>query len=150
MVDAVRFEVDDRQFQAAMRRVKQAVSGPGLVAAAQAGALVIQNAAKEKAPRRTSTLSRSIHMEWVEQGRYRVAVHVGTDVIYARIHEFGGIITPRQARALAFEIGGELIFAQRVHIPARPYMRPAVDENIAKIGQEIARTIEALVTRALR
>lgn len=52
---------------------------------------------------------------------------VGTDVEYARIHEFGGDIVPRNARALAFQIGGEWIITQRVTMPARPYLRPAYD-----------------------
>jgi len=48
-------------------------------------------------------------------------VTVGTDRIYAAIHQLGGVIRPKNARALAFQVGGHLVFAQKVTIPARPY-----------------------------
>ena len=49
-----------------------------------AGALIIQNAAKVKAPVLTGNLERSIHAEKVNQ----YAVQVGTDVVYAAAQEF--------------------------------------------------------------
>jgi HK97 gp10 family phage protein len=55
---------------------------------------------------------------------------------YAAIHEFGGTtsphrIEPRTGKALAFQMGGETVFARFVNhpgskIPARPYLRPAL------------------------
>ena len=56
-----------------------------------------------------------------------MSVLVGTDLEYAAIHEYGGEIVPRNARALVFEIDGEVIVTQRVTIQARPYLRPAYD-----------------------
>lgn len=50
-------------------------------------------------------------------------------IIYAAIHEFGGIITPKRARFLRFVIDGKVIFARYVKIPARPYLRPAVRDG---------------------
>mgnify|MGYP000005465406 FL=1 len=49
-------------------------------------------------------------------------VSAGTNVIYARIHQFGGTIKPKRAKVLAFNIGGEAIFAKQVTIPARPFL----------------------------
>ena len=64
---------------------------------------------------------------------------VGTNVEYARIHEFGGTIPaheirPRHAKALFF--GGR--FASSVKhpgatVPARPYMRPALQDSVSNI-----------------
>lgn len=45
-------------------------------------------------------------------------------VIYAAIHEFGGVIRPRTARFLVFTIGGRKIFARKVTMPKRPYLVP--------------------------
>lgn len=42
---------------------------------------------------------------------------------YFFIHLFGGVITPRRARALVFQIGDKTIFTQSVTIPARPFLR---------------------------
>lgn len=60
---------------------------------------------------------------------------VGTNVEYARIHELGGTIPPheiRPRRGAALFFGGR--FASRVMhpgatIPARPYMRPALEDS---------------------
>jgi phage gpG-like protein len=41
---------------------------------------------------------------------------------YARIHQFGGVIRPKNAKALHFTIGGKSVFAQSVTIPARAYL----------------------------
>ena len=46
----------------------------------------------------------------------------GTNRVYARIHQLGGVVRPRRRRALRFEQGGRPIFARRVTIPARPYL----------------------------
>ena len=46
----------------------------------------------------------------------------GTNRVYARIHQLGGVVRPRRRRALRFESGRELVFARRVTIPARPYL----------------------------
>jgi len=49
-------------------------------------------------------------------------VAIGTNKIYGAIHQFGGVIRPRSADALVFRMGGELIHARSVRIPARPYL----------------------------
>jgi len=58
-------------------------------------------------------------------------------VIYGRIHELGGIILPVHAKMLSWVDNGKRIFAKRVQIPARPYLRPAVDEHENEIGQAV-------------
>lgn len=147
---------------AAFEAAQAATRGQMLVNAAMAGALPVQNAAKEKAPARTSNLRRSIHSEVAAQDESYAEVVVGTDVEYATIHEFGGTITPKNAKYLAIPLtdaaraaitplnfpgrlrpimrggsgvlvdqAGEAQYALRksVSIPARPYLRPALDEN---------------------
>lgn len=55
-------------------------------------------------------------------------VTVGSNRVYAAIHQFGGVITPKNGKALAFRMGGSkkgkpnLVLAKSVRIPARPYL----------------------------
>lgn len=75
-------------------------------------------------------------------------VTVGTrGIVYAAIHEFGGVIRAKRAKFLSWidEKTGERRFAKSVTIPARPYLRPAVDEHKDEIGKEITATLEDLL-----
>ena len=57
--------------------------------------------------------------------RYKASpdyVVVGTNVKYAAIHQFGGVITPKKAKVLLFSVGGKKVGAKKVTIPARPFI----------------------------
>jgi len=60
----------------------------------------------------------------------RAEAEVGTNLEYARIQELGGTVRPVHARLLHW-VGddGDDVFARSVTIPARPYLRPAFDED---------------------
>lgn len=48
---------------------------------------------------------------------------VGTNILYAPLHHFGGVIAPKNKPFLAFKINGEWVFTKKpVKIPARPFM----------------------------
>lgn len=49
-------------------------------------------------------------------------VHVGSDRIYAAIHQFGGDIKPTKGKFLVFQAGAGMVFARKVTIPARPFL----------------------------
>lgn len=49
-------------------------------------------------------------------------VVVGTDKVYGAIHQFGGTIRPKGAKALRFRLGARLVYAKSVFVPARPYL----------------------------
>lgn len=125
------------------------------------GQLVAQRATG-KAPIDTGRLKRSI-----TQGRPfskpggRRAIDVGTNVIYAAVHEFGHtfpamIITPRTKQALAFKWPnapadlpagkGGLHYFKKVTRPqftikAQPYLRPALEESKKDIETIIGRSV---------
>jgi len=68
---------------------------------------------------------------------------IGTDVIYARIHEYGGVITPVHADALAIPLdGGGVAFVKSVTIPARPYLEPALEAVAPQIAQDFEAEID--------
>ena len=82
-------------------------------------------------------------------------VEVGTNVVYAAIHQFGGqtpprTIRPKRAKALKFSIGGRTVFAKSVRhpgsrIPARPFLGlSSQDEG------SIVRVIDRAIGRAVR
>lgn len=69
---------------------------------------------------------------------------VGNGIVYARIHEFGGTITPKTAPHLVFQTAdGEWHTVDSVVIPARPTLRPAMldhlDEPKRIFAEELSR-----------
>ena len=78
----------------------------------------------------------------VELDGERLVGVVGTTKPYAAIHEFGGrtaahTIRARQAKALHFVLDGKDVFAKSVNhpgsvIPARPFLRPAIEDPEVK------------------
>lgn len=63
-------------------------------------------------------------------------VAVGTNVIYAAVHQFGATIRAKRAKSLAFKIGGKTIFKRSVRIPARPFL--GLDRDDEKEIDQIA------------
>jgi phage virion morphogenesis protein len=52
----------------------------------------------------------------------RDEVEVGSNVIYAAIHQFGGTIRAKTSKGLRFKIGDRFITKKEVTIPARPFL----------------------------
>ena len=114
----------DKAVISGLNRVGNAIGGRAIMPALRAAALIPQNAAKENVPVLTGTLKRSIHQEDV-QGQ--LAVAVGTDVPYAEHVEFG-----------------------TSKMPARPYLRPALDENKGAMVKEFGEAWSDIVEAAFR
>lgn len=108
---------------------------------------------------RTGRLRRSINLKvygGAEGDGRSVYASVGTNVEYAAIHELGGrtkphVIEARRAQALAFVIGGELVFRKRVNhpgsnMPERSFLRSALADKRAYILEQL----EAGVQKAAR
>jgi phage gpG-like protein len=49
------------------------------------------------------------------------SVTVGTDRVYAAIHQLGGKITAKPGKRLVFSLNGKKIFAKEIKMPARPF-----------------------------
>lgn len=49
-------------------------------------------------------------------------VTIGSPLVYAAIHHFGGVIKPKNGKALVFTAGGETFTVKSVTMPARPYI----------------------------
>ena len=68
----------------------------------------------------------------------------GTGWIGAKVHQFGAVITPKNAKALHFRLGGADVFAKKVKIPARPYLGVSA-ANAADLEAAAAKFIERYV-----
>lgn len=94
------------------------------------GASVVQAKSSHAWQNRTGVLEGGIDV--VDYAREDTSGVVGEwgvrDVKYALIHELGGTIVPKVAKALAIpQADGSVRFVKSVTIPARPYLRPAAD-----------------------
>ncbi len=54
---------------------------------------------------------------------------IGTNKVYAAIHQFGGVIQPRSGGYLVFRLGGRLVHAKKVTIPARPFLGISTEDR---------------------
>lgn len=73
-------------------------------------------------------------------------VMVGSNLRYARIHQFGGIVKPRKGKFLKFRgRDGKDVFARQVKIPARPYLGVSEEDK-----KEVQATIQDFLAGALR
>lgn len=137
--------------------LSEAARGRTLERAVTAGALIIQNAAKENAPYLTGNLRRSIHIGGhgdlapdrgdisavtgakvpdPEVAQTSAAVYVGTDVEYARRVEYG--------------FDGQDRLGRTYNQPAQPYLRPAIDDNGREVAREIGDAFRDLIRAAVR
>jgi len=85
-----------------------------------------------------------------ESSATNASVDVGPTVIYGRIQELGGVIKPVHAKMLSWVDDGVRIFAKMVHLPPRPYLRPAVDEHMKDIEQAVGYQLKTQIGAAAK
>ena len=90
---------------------------------------------------RSGTLRRSIQSGISKSGN-TITAYLGSSVIYSAIHELGGVIKPKGGNKwLRFPIQGQWVSVKEVVIPARPYLQPAITENLERISNIIISNI---------
>jgi phage gpG-like protein len=102
---------------------------------------------------RTGTLRSSINTQ-VTDTAAEVSASVGTNVFYGRIQEYGvarsWLIEARNAKMLAFTVGGKKVFARRVThppLPERSFLRSALAEMQGTIEEGLKEAVaEAIRT----
>lgn len=138
--------------------------------AVKAGALVVEingklNLDKQGLRGRTGDLINSYHVHRSGIKKGKAFAEVGSEgVIYARIHEFGGVILPKRAKVLHWKTDersstghfkhkegeGEDVFAMKSVIPARPYHRPAIDEHKSEIKDAMVEVLQRYISTQSR
>jgi HK97 gp10 family phage protein len=112
----------------------------------------IQSNVRSRAPHRTGTLQRSVltqvdypdGMVTVSE-KYGEYIEKGTG-IYGPT---GSRITPKNAKALSFTVGGQRVFAKSVKgMKARPFFAPAVEESAQYITAQFVKVID-IITNGL-
>lgn len=88
----------------------------------------------------TSHLLKSINYN---PSKESVSIGTDKDIIYSKIHQFGGVIRPRTAKTLRFFIGNRMILTDKAVIPARPYM-PIVGNEVVLPQDWLKATVKAL------
>lgn len=97
----------------------------------------------------TGTLRRSARIVPATSAGSRAVGAVTVSAVYARIQELGGDIEAKRAPFLRFQYpSGKWHTVKKVHLPARPYMKPTRDLLLAT-GRLQARAAQAIaaVTR---
>lgn len=66
------------------------------------------------------------------------SVEVGTNVLYAAIHQLGGVINAKTEKGLRFRIGESWVTKQSVTMPARPFLGIDADDEteIGRIAED--------------
>lgn len=143
----------DKELQRTLRKINADVRNKAQEAAVLSAALIVVNDAKRKAPVLTGTLRRSIHiggntgktpdfqptpeapeLPRPERRGNAVVVFVGTNVPYAARIEFG--------------FAGQDSLGRTYSQAAKPYLRPALDNNLNKVIQEMAEVLWSFMEKA--
>lgn len=135
----------------ALKDLDAAAAEQALRLAVKAGSLKIENAAEQRAPKKTRTLARSITTA-IEADANHAEAQIGPSgaaIPYAAQVEFGGTIVPKNARLLHWvDDAGNDVFAKSVTQKARPYLRPAWDDNIEAAVKQMTAVLKAQIAKA--
>jgi hypothetical protein len=114
----------------------------GVLQGLEASLIELERRAVKNAPHDKGALRASITRE-----RKGLTGFVGTNLIYAMIQEFGGVIKAINAKYLRFKIKGHWVTKKQVTIPAanggKGYMRPAAAWLKPRIGAIFGKYIRA-------
>lgn len=115
--------------------------------AARAAAKPVLNAARAKAPKLTKTLSKSIKIKQLKRkrGKFQEGVQIKTmPEVFLRLG-------PMNPHWYEFGAKGHLAFGKGpAPLQPRPFMRPAMDENRAKVKEIFEVELNALVAQIAR
>lgn len=142
--------IDDRAVKAAFRRLAIAFSGDTRPVMAAIGSALVGSTQRRFASQTDpdgnhwlanstgyGATKRNVRI-LTESGRLRSSINsrpsqnevrIGTNVVYAAIHQFGGTISAKGGGFLSFRIGGQFVKVRSVKIEARPYLGISTDDR---------------------
>ncbi|OPL13708.1 MAG: hypothetical protein AVO39_10240 [delta proteobacterium MLS_D] len=97
----------------------------------------------------THRLQQSVKTSVERKGLFgnEIIGRVGSPVVYAAVHEFGGIIKPKKGKYLVFQIDGTWIRTTQVNIPKREWLSKSAKDNEAAIGRLFGREVTLLIEK---
>jgi phage gpG-like protein len=98
------------------------------------------------APYKTGNLRRSIT---IQRGAENLERIIGTNLIYAPIHEYGGTVKAKSRRFLVFKVNGQWVSVKKVTIPkykGRGYFAPSMTDLQKVAPSFFERAIEKIIT----
>lgn len=128
----------------------------------QESTILVNNAAIENAPRKFGNLKRSIHpavnmtlgkfsgkiIQDSMVAKYGKMVEEGTGIYHEPDSRQPWVITPKNKKALAFKVGGELIIRKKVIVKgqkAQFFMKRALEDNKGKIHEKMQYKINKVI-----
>lgn len=131
MADGISIEIQWDQLKAKLSALSSVLGPAALDPALLSAGWLVANDAKATAPYKSGTLRRSIEPQIVEPGQ---AV-VGSSVPYARRIEYGFAQADRRGR--------------HYNQAAKPYLRPAFEQNRGRVRAAIVQAARDLIRRTL-
>lgn len=134
----------DAELRAKLKRLQGNVNGQQMATALAAGGMLIVNTAKTKAPVITGTLRSSIHVG----GYTQLSDDFGHNPRGADYSDLGGKTVTRSGASV--QVGTNIEYGPPVEFgtgrrSAKPFLRPAYDEEKNNAVQEVADTLRELV-----
>jgi HK97 gp10 family phage protein len=129
-----------KELMAKLEKLSDAAKGKALETSVKAGAYVVEAEAKINIEKKdivdTGNLLNSIQVKDVKSSGDIAEASIGTNVVYAARQEFGFVGTDSLGR----------VYNQ----PARPYLRPAIDENHDKINDAVKENLKIEINKAIK
>lgn len=108
------------------------------VEAATRGAQVIADQAQRNAPKRTGRLAGSIWPGEARQSGNSVSIQIAPrGVVYARIQELGGTITPKAGEYLTWHTGTQWVRKRQVTLHGHFYLSSALSESASDVQRVV-------------
>jgi len=131
-IEVIGTEQIAKKFQSASQRASQVMREK-----MQSALFLLESGIKDKMSGkvlkvRTGRLRSSVTSR-VESAGGDIVGRVGSNVVYAPVHEYGAVITPKRGKYLTFQVDGHWVRVRSVRIPRRPIWEPTLKENQEKI-----------------
>ena len=141
--------IDD--LKAALKKLDKSLQGPAARAAMKSGGSELLLYIQENIVDQDLIDTGNLHNEWTVKPESDRVVVIGTNVKYAPMHEYGGVVKAKNGKWLTFQTrDGSWHRVASVHIPARPFVRPAVDEHKGDVSQAVGESLKASIERHTR
>lgn len=121
---SVRVDIDAREPLRALEKAYRALTPARVSSAMRAGAGVLAEGMRGRAPHRSGRLARSVEVVPLSETEFSV----GTGLVYAVITEYGGTIRPNK-KFLRFIGPAGPVYLRKLRIQAQPFFEPTFSSD---------------------